>query len=79
MPLFSGVSGLREGKEMSKWKTIESAPKDDSHILVSNGKEVSLARFSYKSWRLAECGSYAEDDDLSFEPVIWHPVPALPK
>jgi len=36
-------------------------------------------KYDWTNWALVECGGYAEDDELSSEPVKWQPLPNPPK
>jgi len=62
------------------WQPIETAPKDGTEILGSDG----VARTSIQwdgefldRWELAWPGAYAED--VSFYPTHWMPLPDPPK
>lgn len=61
------------------WKTIDSAPKDGTNILVYTYEIITCAFWcsDYKSWRLSIAGSYAEEDDV--DPTHWIPLPKPPE
>lgn len=64
---------------MSEWKPIETAPKDESHILVSDGKYVEKAYFDNELEKWIE----AWDGDVDFHDLIhpthWMPLPKPPE
>lgn len=61
---------------MSEWKPIETAPKDRTRILVSDGFYVDTAYFNKGEWWHYECG----DDwySMSCNPSFWMPLPDAP-
>jgi hypothetical protein len=66
-----------------EWQLIETAPKDGTSVLLSDGKKITLAWFE-------EYGVFTDlldiDEDtqeyvpqpLSFAPTHWMPLPAPP-
>lgn len=66
---------------MSEWKTIESAPRDGSHILAWNG-EIALMRFisgdDYALWVYADT-SLDEICPEPDQPSHWMPLPNPPQ
>lgn len=78
---------------MSEWKKMDSAPKDGTVILLltistlSNDIRINtgfwaekpaykqgVAGFKIFAW----CSNGCYDDELTFEPDMWHPLPKLP-
>lgn len=54
---------------VSGWQPIDTAPKDGSWLIVSNGKYMDVARWSHGSF-----GGFSEDGDV----LHWQPLPPLP-
>lgn len=76
-----------------KWKPIESAPKDGTRVLVSNGKYVVIAYWNTEPliWEdggnnTQACWTVFEPDDFYYAwhllgdggPTSWQPVPLPP-
>lgn len=64
---------------MSEWKTIETAPKDGTDVLIAGpefGKGpafyLAVAGFHHDYWREEEYG------DNYYQPTHWMPLPAPP-
>lgn len=62
-----------------EWKTIDSAPKDDTHILVSDGRSVEKAYFDKDIMKWCEAWDGDQDFDSLFDPTHWMPLPPLPQ
>lgn len=73
---------------MSEWQPIETAPKDGTRIIMTNGAWVDFGWFSHSVWlgpRAAK-GAWVGDDprdgrgalDGIHEPTHWMPLPAPP-
>ena len=76
---------------MSEWQPIETAPKDGTSILISDGQDVGIAKWEWLSsdgilglWRY-QAGSFGApsnyDDDpypVCDNPTDWMPLPAPP-
>ncbi|WP_119920304.1 hypothetical protein [Mesorhizobium sp. DCY119] len=56
--------------EAEGWKTMDSAPKDGTRVLVYEiGRPVEVAHYNPKSWQWSN----------RYRPVRWRPLPAAPK
>ena len=69
---------LRDGADMTEWQPIETAPKDDTIILVVWLNRVQMAWWneSFHQWQEYPDGDFAIDDD---ELTHWMKLPELPK
>jgi hypothetical protein len=69
--LVDWIDSLRATPDVEReWHPIETAPKDGSYILVSNGAYIDVARWSHGSF-----GGFAKDGDCLF----WQPLPPPPR
>ena len=77
---------------MSEWKTIDSAPKDGTHILGASEKYVHESWFVRDKIKLDSSGSFYNslpkdtgigkwfiDHNTFFIPTHWMPLPEPPK
>jgi len=67
---------------VSPWQHIDSAPKDGTHILAWDNRDMETV-FWWKSeidgrgyWSLVFCGAYAEDGE--WWPTYWTRLPIPP-
>lgn len=63
------------------WRPIDTAPKDETKILVTDGEEIWMATWCMFAEWFAECGTDAPGlsaDQLS-DITLWMPLPELPK
>jgi hypothetical protein len=64
--------------DSTKWKLIDSAPKDGTAILLWDGDCV-IANWCFESWRLTRDGAYSEDSSLAAEYIThWQELPSGP-
>jgi hypothetical protein len=61
---------------MSDWKPIETAPKDGTRILVSDGAEFATTEFTNGRWILSPTAWDGDGDtgglaDLDLKPIYW--------
>jgi hypothetical protein len=67
-----------------EWQPIETAPKDGTKVLVSNGFEMQVAEFSdsnifgHKEWVYGEIQNSYNRKSYVAEPTHWMPLPAAP-
>lgn len=83
-PLYTRPQPIPEG-----WQPIETAPRDGTYILVSNGRGVWVARFKpvYQSgWKPASPWQsmmlnhdHIPSANRKVAPTIWMPLPAAPE
>ena len=60
------------------WQRIESAPRNATHVLISDGILIFMAyRYRDGEWRDSWNGSVHGDTD--FTPTHWMPLPEPPK
>jgi hypothetical protein len=68
---------------MSEWKPIETAPENQSVLLLLRDGRMTVASMerheTYVRWILTESGDNATDDDLFEDPTHWMELPELPK
>lgn len=63
--------------QRDEWRTIESAPKDGTEVLIWDGASMVVAMWRPNlliPWR----GTYG-DGDAAWEPTHWMPLPPAPK
>lgn len=60
-----------------KWMPIETAPKCGTYILVWNGESMTVCRWAFGCWTLAQTGSWSADDEC-YGPTHWMPLPKPP-
>ena len=62
-----------------EWRPIDTAPKDGSRVLLSEGVLVHVGRWrgnrSFGSWGLETPGLVV----VKFDPTYWMPLPQSPK
>ena len=58
----------------SPWLPIESAPRDGTTVLVSDGKSVDSAYFDYEDW----CAPHSSANSLPYAPTHWRPAVEAP-
>lgn len=64
---------------MIDWKPIETAPKDGTEIIVSNGFYITTVSWQ-KNWNFwGVCVSGASSEDKFWEPTHWAEMPEMPK
>ena len=61
---------------MTEWMPIESAPKDGRDILGYADGGMTVVRWCWYYWSLAESGMGAEDGE--WWPKYWQPLPEPP-
>ena len=68
------------GREaVAGWRPIETAPKDGTSILVSDGAEVDQAEFwDDRGYWVAIGGKCAAGNGLGYDPTHWMPLPPAP-
>ena len=68
---------------MTEWKTIDSAPRDGTHILVIRYPATTRPPINKVWWgtaRMANSGwNISSRRPLSYEPTHWMPLPQPPK
>lgn len=67
---------INDSLELSKWKTIDSAPKDTPLLLIANGvvQDVTYALCaSEKQWYTVQDQELTDDDE--FKPTHWQRLP----
>jgi hypothetical protein len=72
---------------MAKWRSIKTAPKDGTQVMVVFGirPDIALARYSKRFGRFQEppptdLESWLKDDGCWLHaPILWQPIPPLPK
>lgn len=77
---------------MSDWQLIETAPKDGTRVLLFNGQDVKICRWTYwvsgkfnqKTCRLEDFKQWIWNEDDAYytsdfrEPTHWMPLPNPP-
>lgn len=68
---------------MSEWKPIETAPRDDTPILVSDGEDVQCSQFTNDRWCQSPLAWEGSDDQgglvsTYFDPTHWMRLPSAP-
>ena len=73
---------------MSEWRTIDTAPKDESRVLLVHvGFECCIGYYDleFDKWVTIKAEDYADDDhyeeqvrDTTYLPTHWMPLPAPP-
>jgi hypothetical protein len=59
---------------MADWKTIESAPKDKTVLLIGEDGSMGIGQYSAgKYWLFVDAHGYGSDHFN--QPTHWHPVP----
>ena len=53
------------------WQPIETAPRNGTTILITDGKEVDTAYFDYDDW----CAPHSAANGLPYVPTYWAPLP----
>ena len=61
------------------WQPIETAPKDQSVLVVSDGGNMWMATFRYVGPRVGERWESSGFGRLPFQPTHWMPLPKPPK
>lgn len=66
-----------------EWQPIDTAPRDETRILVTGDDEVATSEFVNGRFILAPRCWYGDSDrgglaDLDFEPSHWMPLPSPP-
>lgn len=77
---------------MSEWMTIETAPKDGTHVLIAGEGKVSVGKYVEDKgetlvpadkpyWKPFDNSYWDrwETDDSWFQPTHWMPLPEPPK
>ena len=65
---------------MSKWQPIETAPRDETHVLVWTGGAMTTAKYDleFDWWEIVvPSEGYRESDCVS--PTHWMPLPEPPE
>lgn len=77
--------GGEEGEAMSEWQPIESAPRDGTWIVLTDGTSVSTGYWGGTcfgggpmAWLVYGHRSDYEEVDLDGTPTHWQPLPAPP-
>lgn len=70
-------------ERLGEWLPIESAPKDERHILAWNGDAMTVVQWfkseSYPGWwSLAETGGHCDDGEF-YGATHWMPLPEPPR
>lgn len=62
-----------------KWRLISDAPPPlGVGVLVSDGKDVTAGRWITESVVTPHCVDCCYEEELSFRPIWWMPLPDLP-
>lgn len=81
------LADASKGSAFGKWQTIETAPKDGTHLLATDGAIMTTVHWYEPPtwpgipqgrgwWDLVVCGAYAEDGE--WHPSHWMPLPPPP-
>lgn len=76
--------------ENEEWKSIETAPKDGTEILVSDGNTIRIVQWKeYQlyypnckpttEWCIVDSGDEQNSSMTYDNPTMWRELPALPK
>lgn len=73
------LRALQAAEARTKWLPIETAPKDGTDILATDGYSKTAIRWRvlterYQYWELCVAGAYAEDAQFD-DPTHWMPLP----
>lgn len=60
---------------MRDWQLIETAPKAGERILVSNGKDIQIARWGGKR---PACWKNDYSSSIAITAIFWMPLPKCP-
>ncbi len=71
---------FRELLAQQEWQPIETAPKDESRILIFSDDGVDIGHWSLLlRWERDSTAEYDNDDAAITNPKKWRPLPAPPK
>ena len=63
---------------MSGWLPIETAPKDETEVLITDGTSFAVA--SYRPWgEWRDCGDMGWAGMCDSQPTHWMPLPPPPR
>lgn len=79
---FETIRAALEAKAVDVgWKLIETAPRDGTDVLITDGKDYAVAYFNGEQWRdVGDIGWAGIDIDYPDEdqPTHWMPLPKPP-